>query len=296
MSLRLRIELADVEAWAAEFHVNLRHGRALVPVVVDAEPLSAAELELVRLSDGAHMRVDAKVVMLLTEGPVRGTALELVLDDGSRERLVDFVAGGMGEVVPTPLDESDASGVGPLHALDALPLLDELPSLDSEPPPDGAQPTDAEDLVGELVDSERPSQAPAAAHDPKIIRLRKLNAVERNRLARDGGLEDRVLLERMYGKAVWEDLLRNPQLTVPEVARIANKGTAPRVMLEQIVENAAWARQSIVRRALLGNPRLSNDGVMKLLRQTPKNELKLVIQGTAYPVAVRSLAKKLLDE
>ena len=39
----------------------------------------------------------------------------------------------------------------------------------------------------------------------------------------------------MYGKNVWEALLRNPRLTAPEVARIARMGQLPRPLIEIIV-------------------------------------------------------------
>lgn len=297
MSTLLHYELEDAAALAREYAQNLRHGRALVPQLVDAEPLSSARLLLVRRSDGAKLGIDARILMLLPDGPSRGTAVELHLDDAVRGRLERFVNGGEGDPVE----------------LEALPTFDDLPLLDELPPPsseardgsDGSESEappafDSEAPDDEADDGEDPgdeAHGHEAKHfDPKIVRIRKLGVGERSRLARDGGLEDRVLLERAFGKIVWEDLVRNPQLTVPEVARIAAKGTAPRVMLEIIVDNSAWSKQSVVRRALLANPRVSTDGITKLLRGTPKNELKMIVAGAAYPAAVRSIAKKLLAE
>ena len=49
-----------------------------------------------------------------------------------------------------------------------------------------------------------------------------------------------------------------------------------------------------MRRALLGNHRISNDSIMKILRLVPKPELKMIVKGTSYPFAVREMAKKLL--
>jgi len=98
----------------------------------------------------------------------------------------------------------------------------------------------------------------------------------------------------MLGKAVWEQLLRNRHLTVPEVARIARKGTVPRPYLEIIVANATWARTAPVRRALLSNPKLTSESITKVLRLTPKHELKLMLKQTAYPISVRTLAKRVL--
>jgi hypothetical protein len=49
-----------------------------------------------------------------------------------------------------------------------------------------------------------------------------------------------------------------------------------------------------VRRALLSNPKLTPEGILKVLRVTPRPELKLVDKQTAYPTAVREAARKLL--
>jgi hypothetical protein len=125
-------------------------------------------------------------------------------------------------------------------------------------------------------------------------RLRGLTLVAQHKLAVSGELHERVMLERLYGKNVWETLLHNPRLTPPEVSRIARYGSLPRVLLEIIVGNNAWLQVPEVRRALLSNPRLGTDQVMKVLRLTPKHELKLAAIQTAYPATVRQVARLLL--
>jgi hypothetical protein len=125
-------------------------------------------------------------------------------------------------------------------------------------------------------------------------RLKELSTADRRRMALSGELQERVALERMYGKSVWEPLLQNPKLTMPEVARLARYGTLPRPLLDTIVGNASWVRVPQVRRALLSNSRLDKMMIKKVLRVTPKNELELVPQQTAYPMAVRSEAKQML--
>jgi hypothetical protein len=125
-------------------------------------------------------------------------------------------------------------------------------------------------------------------------RLRGLTLVAQHKLAVSGELHERIVLERLYGKNVWETLLRNPKLTAPEVSRIARYGSLPRVLLEIIVGNNVWLQVPEVRRALLSNPRLGTDQIMKVLRLTPKHELKLAAIQTAYPIAVRHAAKLLL--
>jgi hypothetical protein len=125
-------------------------------------------------------------------------------------------------------------------------------------------------------------------------RLRGLTLAAQIKMATQGELHERIVLERLYGKNVWEALLRNQRLTAPEVARIARFGSLPRILIEIIVGNNAWLQIPEVRRALLSNPRLGVDQIMKVLRLTPKHELKLAAIQTAYPHAVRNAAKILM--
>ena len=62
------------------------------------------------------------------------------------------------------------------------------------------------------------------------------------------------------------------------------------------MSNGGWLQIPEVRRALLSNPRLGTDHIMKILRLMPKHELKLAATQTAYPMAVRSVARTLLKE
>jgi hypothetical protein len=128
----------------------------------------------------------------------------------------------------------------------------------------------------------------------RASKLRNLTPAQRMQVARGSVQEERVLLERLYGSAVWELLLRNPKITLPEVARMARKGTMPRPLLDMIAENEQWIRHSLVRRALLANPRLGPDAINRVLRTLPPRELKLVPQQTAYPQSVRQAATRLM--
>jgi hypothetical protein len=133
---------------------------------------------------------------------------------------------------------------------------------------------------------------PRTLHD----RLRGLTLAQQVKLAQTGEAQERIVLERLYGKHVWDALLHNPRLTGPEVARIARMGALPRTQIELVLNNGAWLQIPEVRRALLGNPRLGTDQIVRVLRLTPKAELKLASIQTAYPLAVRDAAKKLLRD
>lgn len=150
-----------------------------------------------------------------------------------------------------------------------------------------------EGSAGKPVAEAEPDDAAAAPANVQE-RLRGLSVTEQLRVAREGTLTERVVLERIYGKVVWEALLRNAHLTVPEVSRLSRMGTMPRPLLDVIVGNPGWLQAPQVRRALLSNPRLSHEAIQKVLAALPKDELRVVPRNTAYPVAVRMAAKGML--
>jgi Tfp pilus assembly protein PilZ len=247
-------------------------------------------------------------------GAARGDACAVVLVHPEDRRQAE-VAGVVVWVA------EDGSGVG-VAFRDAGPALhDALHRLLTPPPsgpvrrpgsarprePDGAgepaRPCAPDDGGEPARPCEPDDAAPDRAAEPEggggralnvHERLRGLNPNEQMKVAREGEVNERVVLERLYGKAVWEPLLRNPRLTIPEVARLARMGNLPRPQLETIVANPAWLNAPEVRRALLANHRLTGAMVLKVLHATPKAELRLVAKQTIYSGAVRDAALKLL--
>jgi predicted DCC family thiol-disulfide oxidoreductase YuxK len=144
----------------------------------------------------------------------------------------------------------------------------------------------------EVVESDAARKIARNIHE----RLRGLTLVQQHKIAKHGEVSERIVLERMYGKSVWEHLLRNPRITAPEVARIARMGALPRPMVEVICNNGAWLQIPEIRRALLSNPRLGTDQILRVLRLVPKHELKLAATATSYPHPVRDAAKRLLRD
>jgi hypothetical protein len=155
--------------------------------------------------------------------------------------------------------------------------------------------SDGDALEGEATIPGGP-RARRGAAGPAHLRVRNLSMAEQLKLAHTGEQQERMLLERLYGKTVWEALLRNPRITAPEVARIARMGALPKPLLELIVGNSSWLGVPEVRRALLGNPRLAPEMIGRVLRLLPRHELKLVPAQLAYPAPVRDVARRMLKE
>ncbi len=137
-----------------------------------------------------------------------------------------------------------------------------------------------------------------AVDDPRTKglyeRVRGFSTREREICARSGALPERIALERCYGASVWEGVVQNPQVTPPEIARIARNGTIPKSVLGVIVANAGWLSVGEVQRALLSNPRVKGGELDRVLRALAPAELRRVVQQTAYRAAVRQAAQKLV--
>lgn len=201
------------------------------------------------------------------------------------------------------LENCDADMKQRITALASAPV-------DAEPEPEPAETTPlsveeieaAQTAAAAAGATAAPADAePDSADDKKTAanmheRLRGLNLAQQVKLAHHGELAERILLERLYGKSVWEALLRNPRVTGPEVARIARMGSLPRPMMEIILNNGGWLQIPEVRRALLTNPRLGTDQILRILRLLPKHEIKMATTQTIYPLAVRDAAKRLMKE
>ncbi len=197
-----------------------------------------------------------------------------------------------GEVVYV-CEEGPGRGIGlALAPLDAEALAGLRAFADG---PGEAEAQEGEEGAGDAADAAAPSHggaagAPSRLHD----RLVGLSGVDQQKLAATGTLPERIALERMYGPNVWPSLLDNPRITTPEVARIARKGTLARPLVEAIAANASWLAAGEVQRALLSNPRASAVVVDKVLRALPRRDLQLVPVQTAYAMAVRTAAKRML--
>jgi hypothetical protein len=127
-------------------------------------------------------------------------------------------------------------------------------------------------------------------------RVRKLTNREREELARRGSLPERTALERAFGGSVWEGLLQNPQLTPPEVARIARNGSLPKPLVTTIVSNAAWLASAEVQRALMSNPRCTGAQLERVLRSLKPAEVVRLSQQCPYRAEVRALALRLVGK
>lgn len=248
----------------ADLERDLQSGGLFVPGAQHALNL---QVEVRFLFQDAEHSVDARVVF--ADGS--GVGLELQVLPDERAALAEKIRWAREQ---PPRDEAAEASA---------------PS-DARADGDGGDGGDAGD------DKEDDEGAGPNRRPPAHVRVRNLSVAEQLKLALHGEQQERILLERLYGKSVWEALLRNPRITSPEVARIARMGALPKPLLEIIVGNSAWLQVPEVRRALLGNPRLAPEMISRVLRLLPKHELKVVPAQLAYPASVRDVARRMLKD
>jgi len=284
--LRFELRFDDVDAFDREVEANLGRGRVFVPGAVGLETFTPCVVALVHPADGRTLELAGEVVLPPEQQEqLGGVGLQLKVDG---DALLAFLCGD---------DRDDAE---PVLAEDPVGPDDAEPAFAEDPGGrDDAEPVFAEELEDgtEGLDEGEPEEA-APQSDPAVRtaleKVRRLNLAQQLKLARGGELSDRVALERLFGRNVWEALLANPRITVAEVAKIGRKGSLPRPLVDVIVANPGWLRAAIVRRALLSNPRLSREGMEKVLRATPKAELKVIEKQVSYAPPVREAARRML--
>lgn len=245
----------STQALRTEWADNLSRNRTFVAGQFDLIERQLCEFVIVHPSTGGSLSVTAEAVWIQ---PGVGVGLSLVDYDGSaRARIEAFIGQEQGVFETAATDPAIVVQL-------PVPLIIE----DSR---------DDEAIARNLYD-----------------RVRELKSHERELMARQGTLQERVALERCFQGAVWEALLGNPQLTPPEVARIAKNPGLPAALVTTIANNAAWVGKSDVQRALLTNPRLTGASLDRVLRAIPKAELGAIASHAGYRAPIRQAAKKLL--
>ncbi len=185
--------------------------------------------------------------------------------------------------------DAPGAGVG-VQILDAGEALRERLRRFVEGSPTGETAEAVDEDQPDAVQPEREGHAARNVHE----RVRALSLRERETMARQGTLTERVALERAFGSSVWEGLLQNPQLTPSEVARIAKNGALPRPLVQVIVGNAGWLAVPEVQRALLGNPRVGGPHLERVLHATSRGDLERIASSPAYRPEVKQAVNRLL--
>jgi hypothetical protein len=265
MGTELTLRHVSGELLLHDFEANLRKGRAFVP-----GPSNMAERDFCTLcieapGGGAPHRVRAEAVWI----DAAGTGLSFVdFDPVSQSALRAFIEAAVNEPEAQAPRELDAERDGAASV---------EPDGDAGPDPEIPPGSDVTPSAGNL-------------HE----RMRVLDVAQRDVLARQGSLPERVALEQRYGSSVWEGLLRNPQLTPREVLRMAKSASLPATLASSIAANKAWVADGAINQALLSNPRVSGASLNLVLEGLSQADLTRVSGQSSLRMQVRQAAKRLI--
>lgn len=154
---------------------------------------------------------------------------------------------------------------------------------------------DAEERLVRLL--ERPAtveveQAPEMPEKRENVwdHIRGLSQMEKILLAAKADRTERAMLLQDNDPRVLLSVLRNPRLTIEEVARIAKSPFLNLQIAEVIVKTAQWMPSLDVRLALIHNPRTPPAFALRILPTLPENEVRAIARaGTSMALKTAAL-------
>lgn len=182
--------------------------------------------------------------------------------------------------------------------LENVPAAASATAAERESDEHGAGEREADEAVAESVPDDEEltrMQGELGAENLLLVELKKiqkLSVPQKIKLAEDGDLTQRTLLYRMYGKLVFDGLLRNPRLTEMEVARLAKLGTLGQQQVQTITRKVEWLRNERIRNALLSNPRVPPPIIQKIVSMLGKHELRPLLQRRDFPPPVQQAIRE----
>lgn len=125
-------------------------------------------------------------------------------------------------------------------------------------------------------------------------RVRGLPQMQKILLAAKADRSERALLIQDNDPRVLLSVLRNPRLTVEEVARIAKSSFLTYQVAEVIMNTGQWMSNLDVRLALIRNPKTPQAFGLRILPSLPESEVKAIARG-GMNMALKQAALKRLQ-
>jgi hypothetical protein len=126
-------------------------------------------------------------------------------------------------------------------------------------------------------------------------RLRELSQVEKILLAAKAEKTERAVLVQDNDPRVLLSLLRNPRLTLEEVARLTRSSFLNYQIADVIMKSAQWMASPEVRLGLIHNPKTPQQFALRILPTLRESELRAIARsGTSMQLkqaALRMLQK-----
>ena len=148
--------------------------------------------------------------------------------------------------------------------------------------------------VGELPAPAAATPRKAAAPEEKggstLQKIARLNITGRIQLAMKGTKEERSMLIRDGTKIVALAVLESPKISDGEVEKIASQKNVLEAVLRAIPMKRKFAKNYIITRNLVANPRVPLDVALGLMKNLMANDLKAIAGNKEVSETIRKLA------
>jgi hypothetical protein len=126
-------------------------------------------------------------------------------------------------------------------------------------------------------------------------RVRKMGVVDKMRLGLKGNIEARNILIKNPNKLIQECVIRNPQISLDEVARIARNKSMREELIRMVASNREWVKNYVVKMNLIWNPKTPITLAMKWLPMVTVKDLERLAKSKQIPGMLAVSAKKALQ-
>lgn len=132
---------------------------------------------------------------------------------------------------------------------------------------------------------------------PKAVkRIQGMPNARKKQLAISGNATERMVLIQDRERVIQIWVLKNPQITEPEVRWLSSMTTLTTESVEFLVGNRKWSSLPEIAINLISNPTTPNDAVQRLLTILPTQVLLMLQQKPGVRPMVADMARKLLIE
>jgi hypothetical protein len=156
--------------------------------------------------------------------------------------------------------------------------------------------TSADDLLERLLAREEPKEEEEEEENSQNAwdRLRSLSQMEKLLLSVKAERSERAVLLQDNDPRVLLSLLRNPRITVEEVARLAKSSFLNFQIADVIVKTAQWMGSLDVRLGLVNNPKTPQAFALRILPTLPVADVRNIARG-GTSMALKQAALKQLQ-
>lgn len=148
--------------------------------------------------------------------------------------------------------------------------------------PDGfalAVEKDGDEILNALLPEPEPAEKQTTTQTTGWDRIRGLSQMEKILLASKADRSDRSLLLQDNDPRVLLSILRNPRLTIEEVARLTKSTYLTYQIAEVIMKAAQWMASLDVRLGLIHNPKTPQAFALRILPTLPESEVRNIARA-----------------